>query len=541
MDTRRIVFPLVAMIVLAPFLLSPNPFGTLLLGVGDEEVFVRTALSALSHATLPGLDFSDAFRAPYGALQSYLVYVALIPAYLWQWLALGSSQAALDHLSAHAGELLQLVRWLNGMAGLLAFALAVRIALVSDELRRRMWFFGILLLSSTLFISIAHTGKMWFMQAMAETVAGLLVIAVEGLRTNGRTVPRWYLPALVWLTVAALSQSFMGAGAGLWIIYAIYLEHIRVSEVSAYIRANLLRIAIIFLLQASIIHEGYLVSTHLGASITDVTGVARQMPLADKLLWPITVAAVSAPLSLAAWLVSLLIERGAASTRRYHVAIAHPIIVYGTYFIACGFPHTLRYLLPLSCALTLSATLLVPARVLSLRALLALSLPALAIATSISLLWWAPSAETRVVDLVRTLPALDDRRATLFVEPEQLFPLAGHSEANLLHTRALIARHETDRDLYETQWRYLFARDAESLAEYRLRAHVSLGMPVSGSGTALSITDDCMQRCTPDESCLSINAAMCDAIPDYEDTILTIPGLLKTRMLGQAYFVRHTR
>jgi hypothetical protein len=251
------------------------------------------------------------------------------------------------------------------------------------------------------------------------------------------------VPALVWFTVAALSQSFMGAGAALWICYAIYLGHVRPREVISYLRVNTVRIAIVFLAQASILYEGFRVSVHLGASLTDVTGVAAQMPVAEKLLWPLQVLAVSAPFVLAAWLVSLFAARRAACTRRFHVALAHPILVYGIYFIVCGFPHTLRYLLPLSCAVALSAVLLVPARLLTRRLLSALSIPALAVATGIALLWWSPSAETRTIDLVRDLPALRDHHAILFIGPEQLFPLADHSEANLMLNYRRINRFES--------------------------------------------------------------------------------------------------
>lgn len=540
-------------LVLGPVLLSPGIFGNMPLAMVDEEVFVRTALAALAQHTVPG--FADAgagFQAPYGAVLTYALFILLAPLYLLATFATGSEHAAGLLLGARVGDLIQLARWIDGAALLAFFASLAYAATAHTLLRRSFALIALLLLGNTLLLSLAHTGKMWALQTVFELAAGALVLAREALGggTRFRLLDTGYVPVLILLSILAALQSFMGILAGLWIVYAVLLGH----TTPRHVFHALVRLAPVALLctilDYSFLKSGWRISADASAGLTHVTG-ARVLPLTDRVLPPLISTLAIAPVSVIAWVASIAARLSVRPLdARLVIALAHPLIIYGAYFIIAGFGTSLRYLGPLSGALALSAGLLALSLPRLSRFLIALALPAaLAASTVLGWLWWQPSSEIAIRDLLLAPGIYSQRGTTLYLEAPQLFPLARLSDANNRTTLSRALQHAgSDRGDYERAWDDIaltraFVSDGR-FSRARIVSVLDRTLPSTLDPRSFSVTDDCARRCEPreiqDGSCVALNATASDG-SDQHGNLLSFPDLLRVSALGHAYFVRELR
>ena len=536
-------------LVLAPILLAPAIFGNMPLAMVDEEVFVRTALAALAQHTLPG--FADAgagFQAPYGAVLTYALYLVLAPLYVLASFATGAERDAGLLLAARAGDIIQIARWIDGAALLAFFATLAYAAAAEVRLRRSFVLLALLLLGNTLLLSLAHTGKMWLLQTLFELCAGTLVIAREALGSASRVrlLTEWYLPALILCTLLAVSQSFMGALAALWIAYAVFLGHVSLRQAGVML-IRFVPLGMLFaLLQYSFIMSGWHISRDAAAGFTHVTG-AGVAPLSERVFPPLISTLAIAPAAVLAWLVSLAAGLATADRRRLAVALVHPLVIYCVYFLIAGFGTSLRYLGPLTAALALASGLLTLGQPRVGHVLVALALPfALFSSIFVGWLWWQPSSETAIRDLLFAPGVYAARGTTLYIEAPQLFPLARLSDFNNEATlRSALSHEGADRAVYQVAWRDIVLSrafmDSGRTSAARFVSVLDRTLPASRDARSFQVTDDCHLRCREDElargTCVAINAALCDG-SDEHGNLLSFPDLLRVSQLGHAYFVR---
>jgi hypothetical protein len=213
---------LLAVAAVLPFvILSPNPFGNSPDVIADESYFLSSALAALQARTLPGWEFS-ASGAYYGGPQTYLVTAATALVVAGIVVATGSVSDAQFYIATHIGSLIHIVRVVNGLAVVLLLWFLLWWSWRAENLdaRRRLWLLVTLLVGNSLFVSMAHTGRVWSMQIVFDIAAAALVLLREY-----RCISGGYVLSLLALTVAAASQTITGLCTGAWIIYALYLGH----------------------------------------------------------------------------------------------------------------------------------------------------------------------------------------------------------------------------------------------------------------------------------------------------------------------------
>lgn len=558
MHFRRLALPALISLALAPLFLSPNPFGNLPLGMVDEEVFVRTALSALSNATIPALDTPGAgFAAPYGAVMVYLLYIVLAPAYLLAAYGLGSWHDAYLALAARTGDLIQLARWIDGAAVLALVTICIVVALrsLSARLRVQLLLFVTLLLGNAAFLSLAHTGKMWLLQVVFEATAGLLCIARETYGDRHPILGRYYVRALIIIAALAASQSFMGLLASLPLVYAIYLRHTSTQDIWRATVSLSPWLILILLLQYATLSEGLRVTQHAAAGVTHITG-GNSIGFAARAIWPWEALALAAPTTLIAYVVALALwsrqTTAMRTDRRLHIALIHPLIYYVLYFLVFGFEHLLRYIVPLSLAMALATVLIAPHNTKVARMLLAFAgASALVISVLTATFWWQRSSDDVIMQGLLESPRLNAPNTLLIIEPIQLSQIARYSEPNNEHTARIVLTHATRTDAarFDAQWRDMVFVRAVMTSGRTLYSSVQivpggreLPRVARPAITTYVITDRCERRCTEDEVvgnvCLPINAARCDIDPLFVDDIYTVPALFQLPALGRPYFVR---
>ncbi len=112
---QKKTFLIIFFFIVIPILVfNPNPFGNSPDAVGDESLFLTSALSAIKHKTLPGWEFS-ASGSFYGGIQVYLDTLILIPAIAILRLYTGDALLTQLTVALHTGELLHLLRIVNGL------------------------------------------------------------------------------------------------------------------------------------------------------------------------------------------------------------------------------------------------------------------------------------------------------------------------------------------------------------------------------------------------------------------------------------------
>ena len=521
--------------------ISPNPFGNIPDAIVDESYFLSSALSAIQKHTLPGWDFvaSGAF---YGGVQTYLVTAATsVAVAIIALLKLSFAETQL-YVATHIGDLTHLVRLVNG--GVVALGL---IALMWWSARRknaalevRVWLLIFLLLGNSLFVSMAHTGKVWVLQAVFELAAAVLVL----LRHYG-FIKRGYLIALLVLSLAAVSQTITGVFTAVWILYAWYLRHFTGRELWRGIKIMIPVALIALVLQLSIFYRGFDIADRYNVSLTNISGTAFRAgydyDFAKRILWPMQIAVESQPLAAVAFggllIYWLFKAREFISDRLRHVGAAHLFFVWAFFYGLLGQGGLTRYVLPLTIACTVSAVFLLPdVRSIKMPIIIVAALLAGFVSFHTLRLWWQPASEGLMTQLVVSDYNSPDIaifvRTPVFSLPANVISLEHASETEkqfgrnryLLQHKDELLSHETFRSL-SIKW---FSTTTPPFIPGFKNYEISVG---------------CEWLCKTDEaalgSCRELNAEICSTpLREYAHEGPTIADMARSSMLGYPFIIR---
>ena len=416
--------------LLAPAILYPNVFGNQPDAIADESYFLTSALQSIEKKTLPGWEFS-ASGAYYGGVQAYLDTAVLIPVIGVQILLhRGSLEETKSWVALHTGELVHFLRLVNGVVFLgtlffLAWYFLKRA--VPRPLLLQLILLGALLLGNSLIIMLAHTAKVWILYLVFEIVAGSLVLAQEYFYRQRREAfikTPYYVGLLLWLTALAFFQTFVGLfSTGLWLIWAWWLGHFRLSDAGLFVKRNWYLFVVVALTQTSFIWRAFIDRPH--GSLLDFQGANLPGSSPDwghRFLAPLYDATFSQPFILlyvvAAFLLVTPLYRGMldVSNRYLAIALMHPLIVYLIFYPLLGFDLAPRYALMLTVACSFSVVMLLPRKGgVYWGALFSSGILALAVLLHATMVYWTPGYQLRFsTELERNY---NDQKNTLVVDP----------------------------------------------------------------------------------------------------------------------------
>ncbi|MBU6321333.1 MAG: GtrA family protein [Patescibacteria group bacterium] len=547
--------------VLAPALMSPNPFGNAPDSIGDESYFLTSSFHALEKHTLPGWEFSPN-GSYYGGVETYLDLAILVPVLGAVVLATHSVAAAELFVALHTGDILHLMRLASGLLALVLIGACIYVFSRTRAPRTLVAQLALLLFlicGSSLFVGLAHTAKVWVIAVLLDVGAGVLVLANEqyaALRGAPLLARGRMAAVLLWAGVAAFAQTFVGVfSIGLWALYALWLGQVTFADLIAHVRRYWYLFLLAFSLQISFLWRALFVRAH--DSIVDFAGnspyTSGSIDWFHRLYDPLVYAVGSQPLVLlypvgvagALWFAARHAWLGdRPRTRRYLIiACVHPALVFLFYHGLVGFSLFPRYAVMLMVAASFSVVMLVGLYPALRNVVLAVAC-ALFLAVSVHSieLYWRPSS---TVVLEHTLAASYNVPSNTFVIDHSAWRLALPMNAGSL--QALDdARKQMGR------FSYLLAhldqvRSAVTFAPLVLYADTPEERRTelatqAATRTFWIISTDCSQPCAAAEtaagSCFEFNMRACGTVPQEPDTLAVF---FRARELGDAYIVRRER
>src|SRR3989344_3549432 len=512
----RSALPILVTLLISPLFLNPNPFGDNTAVISDESYFLSSALSALSNHTLPGWDFTVG-GAYYGGVQTYLVTVAVLIRFLYT-----------------RNRLKQL--------GLLA-ALFLSV-----------------LFSNPLFVLLIHTGKVWLLGSLFMLTAGGLVLFQEYFITRTKNLlieKRVYISLLLWLAFLAILQVPMMIHVVLWVVFAMLLGHISISETVQALKCHIGIFLLIILTQLSF-YQRILNLTSSVATSTSLNGTDYLFPDGSidwlkrfawlfQTLWesnPVLV--VSFLFIFAFYLVQLPYSHQLGSRRRklivLLICLLYPVAVFTTDVVIAGLIGYPRYAIIFSLAITMSFLFLFTT--LS-NSILTLFIPpfaifAIYILLKVMLLFWSPSSGMQVYQFFYEKYNTPDQLIVIDAKHLEL-PLNRSSFQFLdVNTKAL-RRNQFLIDHPDMIDRFI---DFRPIVYYQNSSFDVLPIPQTHIEHIWRVTSDCSRSCTENEdvdSCISINASSCDVRNGSPQNVTTLYGTVKSKNLGYPYFLRYAK
>lgn len=544
---RQFWLTCVAATLLPFFLISPNPFGNSPDVIVDESYFLSSALSALQNKTLPGWDFI-ASGAYYGGPQTYLVTAATAVVVGGIVLSTGSIADAELYVATHIGSLTHIVRVVNGLTVsiLLWLLLWGALKIKNEDTKRRLWLIVLLLLGNSLFVSMAHTGKVWAMQMVFDIAAAMLVF----LRERG-VVKRGYITALLLLTILSASQTVTGIFTGVWIVYAWYLRHFSLSDLWKKMVVMFPVAVAAVVLQVSIFYRSLHIADRISSSLTNINGTAflndTSVDLVQRFWWPIEVAFQSQPIIVIGFVLLVLywiILKGREffGNRLLHIGVANGFLALLFFHGLLGLGSLTRLILPLTVSLTVSVVILLPQHRFITATFIALSLVlALFVGFQTIKLWWQPSTEQRVTDLV--IKEYNDPNIAIYVRSSRFSLPANRVSLEYLSPQ----EQKFGRNLY-------LLKHPDSIGKYEKLSSLSIKYLSSTTPpyqdltqkgyTVFELASDCFMRCTEEETnaqlCRQISASACGERKLYSlpQEIPTILDMVYSKMLGRPFVIR---
>ena len=540
-------------------ILYPNPYGNNPDIIWDESYFLTSSLSALEHHTLPGWDFPLS-GTYYGGPQTYLDTAVLVPVV---GIVVASSHFSLTEakvwIAQHTGEILHILRLVNGAAALLSILFLFfyfKKREVPRELALTLTLFLFLLLSNVLVFEFLHTAKMWALYIVIVAITSAFFIAQEYYTAHFDQAflsKKTYVALLVWSAVLTFFQSYFGVFTiGLLILYALALQHIHLGDIIAYVRRRWYLIGLFALTQISFLYQAYRIrgaladaSTRLADGSIDWWARLTKPVLFTIESQPLVVLYVVGVLALLFFALYKGSSRVSPRTRMYiAIAAAHPILSYLIFQVGLGFDILPRYGIMLTVAFCFSIAILMSA--LGLRATLgALALGGLLFALISAhgiALYWQPSSETVLVQTIEAkynspenifITDHSARRMTLPVNAASLLLLDEKRQhmsrfAFLLQNRMSLPPSEFKAITFTA---YADEEQADVIAR--------LATPTN---SVWVITRNCSNLCSEDESragtCFSVNTSACGIEPQE---VNTLPVFLGAQQLGYSYIVRRVR
>lgn len=562
---RKYALLVLGILIAIPLFINPNPFGNNTLMVGDEAYFLSSAVSAIAHHTLPGWDFSIG-GAYYGGVLTYLVTVAAFFYLGFVFIVFHSFNAAQGFISANYGDLLHVVRLVNGVSVLACLA-----SLVLFLKRRDHWrvfgSLGVLIAAAAfgnpLFVLAFHTGKVWTISALCLLIAGTFVIFQEFSlqhRHEPLIAKRTYTAWLLWLSFLSFLQSPTTIHVIFWLFLAWFLGHTDLTEIWAVVKKQWIFVLLVASTQVSFIVR--VVQLTLGVATPEsLNGTTFLLPngspdLVKKYVWPFQALLESHPLLLVA-LVGLFvfacfmaIRAKEAKTREKSLIILlfsliYPAIIYLADFQFAGFSRAPRYVImfSLGCAMVMSLLSTLLTDKARWRLAVPFVLVALVVLTKVMFLFWAPSSEQSVYAFFRdqhnttsTFIIIESNRVELPLN-QTSFAYNGE-KITALRRNALLMEHS---DLLE---RFVSFKPVVTYSSSR--TFDASGQPLVPPGILQTWTvSDCEKPCSVDEkangSCIAYNEAQCRVEYGSPQTVSTLSDLFLSDQIGNAYFIRQTK
>ena len=540
--------------------LSPNPFGNNPDVIADESYFLTSSLSAIEKGTLPGWEFSRSGNY-YGGVQTYLDTAVLVPVlgvvFVSQHFSVLQTKM---WVALHTGDLLHILRLLNGLCALLLIAggyiYFVR-RKIPAELAFVLILFVALLLSNVFVIEFLHTAKVWTFYTLAAVLASSLFIAEQYyLSKKGEPfLPTpVYVGILSWLSALLFFQNYIGAFAVLIIgLYALILQHIRFYDIWLHVRKYWYLFILLFVSQISFLYRAVFFNWKSGSfdEIAVVTSDHHAVWL-PRLLNPLRFSVLGDPLVVFLFFAGIvgaavLLWRGRYTlrslNRRYLlIACVHPFIIYLFFHVAVGFSSAPRYGLMLTIACAFSAAILISECALWARgASLALA-AALFVVLNIQAisLYSQPSSE---VDLLRIIETRYNTPNHVFIEEESALRLTLPVNADSLDLlddkRKAMSRFAFMLEHKDEVKRAVTFKPLTLIA-YTDEEFQDAFSRFSAEGKQVwTISQDCSRTCASEDTaagtCFMVGKNVCGALA-HEVNLL--PAYLEARQLGALYTVR---
>lgn len=548
------IFPIAALIFFAFVFLSPNPYGNNPDIILDESYFLTSSLSAIQNARPPGWDFPLS-GSYYGGPQVYLDTAVMVPIVAGVLAAHDFSLTdAKIWIALHTGELLHVLRLVNGIVALVVLAVFVwyfRKRSIPRELAETLALYGLLIVSNVLVIQFFHTAKVWALHIVLCAAMGALFIAQEYYRSRlsaGFLSNRAYVALFLWCGALVASQTYVGALSVAYLLFsALVLRHITMREVWAYVMKYWYLFVALALAQASFVYQAFRISDTLKNATTRT--LDGSIDWFARLVKPLIYSLEAQPLILLNVLALLAIALFAYRNRSFlagariylALACAYPIFTYLVFHVVIGFDIVPRYAILMTLALSFSATVLVSfAGSLLKRSAIALAaLLALAVGLHTITLYWHPSAETQLVRTIESAYNTPEhvfitdhaaRRLTLPVNAASL-ELLNEERAGMSRFQFLLQnRDRLPADIFAPLTAIAYVD--EEMARYLERFE-------DPRYSVWVVSADCSRRCFPSETtagtCFEINTRICGANPHEPNTL---PVFFSADQLGYSYIVR---
>lgn len=539
--------------------LYPNPYGNNPDIIGDESYFLTSSLSALDKGILPGWEFSQS-GSYYAGPQVYLDTAVLIPivgiTFFVEHFSLTATKA---FVALHTGDLLHVLRIVNGLSALIVFGFFIwyfRKREIPKRLALTLAVFAGLLLSNVMFIEFLHTAKVWTFYNLIVATASVFFIAQDYyLRHLGKPFieRERYIALIAWCGALALFQNYFGVFSILFLAgYAVYLRHIEWRELVRYVLRNWYWFLLVALLQISFLWRAVFIngvnsfmdmSARHGSSIDWMARFYN--PVRDALTAePFIVLYVVFTVVVAILAVrksGFLSELG----RRRIIAIAciHPVVVYLVFHVISGLSVMPRYGILLSMAGAFSITLLLgefDARFAWVTLAASAVLFAVINVHSIGLYWHPSSEKVLLETLIEKYDSPDQAFVTTSSALRLTLPVNEASLALMNPNRASFSRFAflaQHPDLLRTLVPFkpltmiTYSPEEEAAAIATLKHKYE---------SVWLITTDCSILCTTAESaagkCFAFNLNACDIAPQE---VNGLPVFLQSTELGHAYIVRN--
>ncbi len=525
---------------LSLLILNTNPFGNNPEVIRDESYFLTSTLAAYQNFRIPGLDFSKSNSAYYGGPLTYSTFIFSAPVLGSMFLFAGSiADFKLDVLN-HIGDLLHIVRLINGIYAVIFLGLLILLCISQwskKNISRPLVLLLVLLLGSSLFTGMVHTGKIWTLHALFELTAGILVFLrqkqLEETEPVGSNLN--YARILIWLACLATTQSMIGVFTGIWILYALFLRHINLKDLYSALKKDIVWIFVLIILNSAFFYNGYLDYIRIEASITDLS-VSGAPTLWARIEWPLRILFQSQPYLVVLWLLLALWSVAKRNFKKTNlIGLVHPFIIFVIYYIILGFGQFPRYLLPLTVAIAVSCMFLFKnlSKVGMVAIIIGLAV-ALAIFVKTSVLFWTPASSKQVIEYV--ISNFNNPEIVLISNHKWLeFPLNSSSLAKLDKTNQNKTRFQNQISQPQTN-RNTF----KALVVYNTSTEIYLNS--KSYSKVYLIENACLKPCTPAEiQCKEWNLAACRITQAQVQETTTWIDLFITSALGDAFVLRRIK
>lgn len=552
-------------LLLTILIINPNPFGNSTDAVGDESIFLSSALSSIKKITLPGWEFSKS-GSFYGGVQVYLDTIVLAPVVAIIRLCTGDNLLAQSTIALHTGKLLHLLRTINGIMALTVIVSAVYLHFKNKwppNFGYKLLLLLALLMGNSLFVGIIHTAKVWSIFIILEIILGLIVVAQEHslqLKQSSILKKDTYFAVLFWLTLLIICQNIAGITALLWIVYALFLKHFQFKNLLAYFKKKILYILLLLATQISFFYRS--LSMYLDNkgpfSLTDLSGSAIRNPSGNfdwiNRLWqPIKIAFESQPLTIiylffAVISLFYIIRRRNKQLPFYNklllIALVHPLLVYILRHVMFGMSTPPRHILPFSLALIFSIIIFLDWKTkIGKITIFAAAILFIAVSCKSILLYWRPASE-------KTINVMLSQN---FNSPDNVFIIDGSAgRLNLpLNSDSLLLLDNDQKNMerYKFLLQHLDLVDSKvnfkpivvtANTENEINYFVSLFNEQNKKIWRISMGCDnlCPEADLQEKKCFTINKRACLMKSSLPQESTNLPIFFHSKQLGYPYLIK---